>query len=91
MIYLVCYDITKPRRLRKVAKLLEKWGLRVQFSFFQCDLDEEKMATVIRRLRTELDEDEDRLYVYPICGKCLKSPIELGTGKLLCLNSYEIL
>lgn len=91
MIYLVCYDITKPRRLRKVAKMLEKWGLRVQYSFFQCDLDDDKMKRVVGMLRAELDENEDRLYVYPICDKCARNPLQLGTGKLLCLESFEIL
>ena len=91
MIYLVCYDITSPRRLRRVAKLLEKWGLRVQYSFFQCDLDQGRMNQVAKKLLEEIKEDEDRLYVYPICEKCAQNPIELGTGKLLCLDSFEIL
>lgn len=91
MIYLVCYDITNPRRLRKVAKKLEKWGLRVQYSFFQCDLDAAGMKKVIKELLMEIDIDEDRLYVYPICDKCASNPLQLGTGKLLCLDSFEIL
>ncbi|MDR0535374.1 MAG: CRISPR-associated endonuclease Cas2, partial [Puniceicoccales bacterium] len=30
--YLVCYDIANPKRLRRVARLLEGFGTRLQYS-----------------------------------------------------------
>ena len=41
--YLVAYDIANPRRLRRVARLLERHALRVQYSVF---LFEGEKATV---------------------------------------------
>jgi CRISPR-associated endonuclease Cas2 len=32
--YLIAYDIAHPRRLRRVARLLEKHAMRVQYSVF---------------------------------------------------------
>lgn len=36
--YLVAYDIREPRRLRRVCKLMEANGERMQYSVFVCDL-----------------------------------------------------
>lgn len=32
--YLICYDITDEKRLRTIAKMLEKRAIRVQYSVF---------------------------------------------------------
>lgn len=37
--YLVSYDISNPKRLRKVARTLESFGTRLQYSVFECPLD----------------------------------------------------
>lgn len=37
--YLVSYDISHPKRLRRVAKTLEAYGTRLQYSVFECPLD----------------------------------------------------
>jgi CRISPR-associated protein Cas2 len=36
--YLIGYDIADPRRLRKVIKVMESYGQRLQYSVFLCDL-----------------------------------------------------
>ena len=59
--YLVSYDICAPKRLRRVAKALEGYGTRLQFSVFECPLDKLRLA----ELRAVLDEiikhDEDQV------------------------------
>lgn len=37
--YLVSYDIAHPRRLRRVARICESYGTRLQYSVFECALD----------------------------------------------------
>ncbi|MEX2381587.1 MAG: CRISPR-associated endonuclease Cas2 [Opitutales bacterium] len=37
--YLVSYDIANPKRLRQVAKTVEAYGTRLQYSVFECPLD----------------------------------------------------
>lgn len=37
--YLVTYDIAHPKRLRRVARTLEGYGTRLQYSVFECPLD----------------------------------------------------
>ena len=37
-VYLVCYDIADPKRLRKVHRATEDRGDRIQYSVYQCML-----------------------------------------------------
>lgn len=36
--YLIAYDIADPKRLRRVIKVMESYGQRLQYSVFLCDL-----------------------------------------------------
>ena len=37
--YLIAYDICDDKRLRKVIKIMESYGERLQYSVFLCDLN----------------------------------------------------
>lgn len=37
--FLIAYDIRDPKRLRQVCKVTEKYGDRLQYSVFVCDLN----------------------------------------------------
>src|ERR1041384_7242721 len=50
--YVVCYDITEPKRWRRVYKLLHGSGPRLQYSIFRCRLT----ARHMERLRWELEK-----------------------------------
>lgn len=36
--FLIGYDIADPKRLRRVIKIMEAYGTRLQYSVFICDL-----------------------------------------------------
>lgn len=36
--HLIAYDISNPKRLRRVIKIMEGYGRRLQYSVFLCDL-----------------------------------------------------
>jgi len=91
MMYLFAYDVSDNRRRAKIAHTLEKFGLRVQKSFFQLDVPEEKAREVRDLLLGLMDRKEDSLLFYPICSDCLDKVIPLGEGTLLQELRYEIL
>ncbi|MBX7229426.1 MAG: CRISPR-associated endonuclease Cas2 [Burkholderiaceae bacterium] len=69
MLVLVCYDVnteTKEgrRRLRRVARICESTGQRVQKSVFECQVNIEKFEDLERRLLAEIDELVDCLRLY---------------------------
>ena len=59
--YLVSYDICEPKRLRRVARALEGFGVRLQYSVFECPLDEMRMAMLKAALQPLLKHDEDQV------------------------------
>ncbi len=69
MLVIVCYDVnteTKAgrRRLRRVARVCESTGQRVQKSVFECQVDLMQMEELERRLLAEIDLDGDGLRLY---------------------------
>lgn len=91
MMYFVCYDISDRKRLAKVAKTLENFGLRVQYSFFQCEMETEQIKELENRLLKIIDKKKDSLRIYPLCGDCLKKSFSIGEGALFVPKTYEIL
>lgn len=69
--YLVSYDIRDDARLRRVAKLLEGYGQRLQYSVFRCRFSPLEMQRLKWEL-TRITETEDGWMIVPVCGNCLK-------------------
>jgi CRISPR-associated protein Cas2 len=59
--YLVSYDISNPKRLRKVARSLEGFGVRLQYSVFECPLDDMRLAKLKAELQGLVNHDEDQV------------------------------
>jgi len=91
MIYMICYDIASPRRLSRVARVLEDFGVRVQYSFFQCEISAERLRELKQRLLKEIHLKEDSLFIYPLCEDCLRKARTDGKGELIKLETFEIL
>lgn len=71
MLVIVTYDVSTEtragrRRLRRVAKVCESTGQRVQKSVFECQVDEMQLEQLERRLLDEINDKEDNLRFYRI-------------------------
>lgn len=69
MLIIVCYDVSTEtaagrRRLRRVAKLCESKGQRVQKSVFECRLELAGFEELERRLLAEINLEQDCLRLY---------------------------
>lgn len=78
MLFLVAYDICAPTRLRKVAKICEEYGVRVEKSVFECDLSAENFDRFWHELAEVIDDEEDALVAYRICKSCVQQVESLG-------------
>jgi CRISPR-associated protein Cas2 len=79
MLYLIAYDVRDPRRLRAVAKTCLDYGIRVEYSVFECDLSDESFKMMWSDLCVAIDSDEDAILVYRICGSCVQRIKSMGT------------
>ena len=69
MVVLVSYDVNTQdaagkRRLRRIARLCTSWGQRVQFSVFECLLDNAQWQVLRAQLLDEMDPERDSLRFY---------------------------
>jgi len=71
MLVIVTYDVSVitedgPRRLRRVAKVCQRYGQRVQKSVFECQVNEMQLESLERELLDEVDIEVDSLRFYRI-------------------------
>ena len=69
MLFIISYDVSTEtaqgrKRLRKVAKICESMGQRVQKSVFECELTLMQFEDIERRLLEVIKETEDNLRLY---------------------------
>ena len=76
--YLVAYDIADPKRLRKVARTCEDFGLRRQFSVFFCRLTATDLVRLRSRLYDVIDLERDQVLFVPVCDRCASRIEALG-------------
>lgn len=76
--FLVCYDISDPKRLRKVASICEDFGYRRQLSVFLVRVSATEFVRLRTRLYDAIDLDKDQVLFLPLCGKCCGGIESLG-------------
>jgi len=69
MLVLVSYDVSTinkkgRRRLRKVAKICQNYGQRVQYSVFECIVDPAQWTIFRQKLINVIEPEEDSLRFY---------------------------
>ncbi|MBP8251776.1 MAG: CRISPR-associated endonuclease Cas2 [Herpetosiphon sp.] len=81
MLYLISYDISVDKRRAKIAKLLEGFGQRVQFSVFECDLTSKQYVELAHKLgKILLPNEGDSLRTYRLCAGCAQVVTIVGNG-----------
>jgi CRISPR-associated protein Cas2 len=76
----VAYDIVENRRRNKVAKCLEGYGVRVNYSVFECVLKARKLTQMKKELKPLLDPKTDSIRIYRLCKQCIGQTEEMGRG-----------
>lgn len=81
MMLVVAYDVDTTniggdKRLRKVAKLIERYGSRVQNSVFEVILDPAQLVKMKSELEKIIDTNEDSVRIYRL-GSTYQNKIEV--------------
>ena len=73
MMMLVSYDVAQDekgaKRLRHVAKILEDYGQRVQYSVFECLVEPAQWVELKSKLLKEIKPEYDSLRFYSLGAK----------------------
>ena len=96
MLVLVCYDVRTEdragrRRLRRVAKVCESTGQRVQKSVFECQVTVAEFEELERRLLAQVDLLQDCLRLYRIPDSRGAEVREHGTFKAVDFEAPLVL
>lgn len=91
MMILVTYDVsfkneTGPKRLRRMAKLCQVFGQRVQYSVFEIEVDMAQWTRLKNDLIKVMDQDEDSLRIYYLGNNWERRVEHIGAKKTLDLN-----
>lgn len=93
---LVCYDVNTEeregrRRLARVAKICKNFGQRVQYSVFECTVNEMDMEKLRNKLQTVMDPGEDSLRIYHLKGLRTEYIEEYGLNRYINLSDETLI
>ena len=90
MFVLIAYDVSTvdragQKRLRRVARACEDYGVRAQKSLFECQVRKVEWVVLRNRLLEEIDSKQDSLRIYHLDENAknktehhgLKKPVDL--------------
>lgn len=71
--YLVCYDISDPDRLSRMGRKILRFGYRMQYSVYICDLDPSERVHLMAMVRDIINQREDSVAIVDL-GDVRRAP-----------------
>ena len=72
---LIAYDISDNRQRRRFFAYLRELGLNTQKSVFECELEAEDVAKVLKFAASLDMQPQDSVVVYPLCRRCARGAV----------------
>jgi CRISPR-associated protein Cas2 len=96
MMVLVSYDVSTtsvggPRRLRRIAKVCQDYGQRVQFSVFELEVDPASWVRIKQQMCDLINPDVDSLRFYFLGSKWQEKVEHVGAKPVLDLHGPLVL
>lgn len=88
LLYLVCYDISSPRRLYKVHQCIKAFSIGGQKSFYECWMTRAERISLERTLFSLIDESADRVHFFQLDPRL--EPFFLGTARRQPVSPFLI-
>jgi len=87
MKYVITYDISNDKRRTKLADLLGKYGMRVNYSVFEIELNQTKLDKLLYEIELKkfINKKYDSLRFYHLCQNCVAKSFEVGNRE----NPFE--
>jgi CRISPR-associated protein Cas2 len=81
--FLIAYDIANPKRLRRVCKIMESYGERLQYSVFISDLSPSELVHARAEVEKEMLMTEDSVVIVDLG--------EIANARFLFLGRHRAL
>jgi CRISPR-associated protein Cas2 len=81
-LWIIAYDISDHQRRKMIHDILKNHGERVQWSVFECYLDEQTLQSLRTELAALIEQDEGSIRWYPLCAWCQREIESQGCGEL---------
>ena len=96
MLILISYDVSTvdtggKRRLRQIAKACQNWGVRVQNSVFECNVDTTQWVRLKAELEGIIDLEKDSLRYYNLGNRYTTRIEHIGAKPSLDVEQPMIL
>ena len=96
MLMLVSYDVSTVtpagrRRLRQIAKACQNWGIRVQNSVFECNVDASQWVKLKAELESIFNPETDSLRYYNLGDKYVTRIEHVGAKPSIDVESPLLL
>ena len=96
MLILVTYDVSLidtggQKRLRRVAKICQNYGVRVQNSVFECVVDEGQFVLLRDKLKREIAPEKDSLRFYRLVSNYKDKVEHYGVKREISVDEPLIL
>lgn len=96
MLILVTYDVSfksenGAKRLRRLSKLCQVFGQRVQYSVFEIEIDAAQWTQLKNDLISIMDDQEDSLRFYYLGNNWERKIEHIGAKKPLDLNGLLLM
>ncbi|MBD3886690.1 CRISPR-associated endonuclease Cas2 [Phormidium tenue FACHB-886] len=82
MYVVISYDIPDDKRRTKIHKILKSYGQWMQYSLFECDLNNTQYAKLHARLSQLIKPEQDSIRFYFLC-RCCQAKVERIGGEPL--------
>ena len=79
--FIVTYDVSDPKRLRKTHKLLLGYGDHIQLSVFRCELNHRELVELRSKLSEIINASEDQVLLAnlgPVASRARDAVSSLG-------------
>ena len=77
MFVVVSYDVSDDRRRNRLRRALKDFGVRAQYSVFECTLAPGDVKRLEAAVRREIG-DGDHVRFYYLCGHCARRAEAIG-------------
>lgn len=94
--YIIAYDVSDSKIRTRIKKSCERYGYRIQFSVFSCDLNPKQYRKLLKELAEIIKQAEDNqtiksIIIFPQCKECEAGSKIIGDDVKICYNERSII